>query len=202
MTPCENHVKSCSSVEHGGQCVTRGLCCNSKGIRYSKVCINNFVLVPKSIIYILQAYVLKMLNAKRAKSLEKAILQPQAMIIRTQKRFCLTSKKRSKISKTNLQTITILNMLTKVTQQKTVILFIRRSLKMLCLRFELRRKNYKKINFIFICSLSRLQPSLICVTYNLQPLPSNICMLSCMHCRLILFYNTYENLQSSRKNSY
>ena len=36
MTPCENHVKSCSSVEHGGQCVTRGLCCNSKGILYSK----------------------------------------------------------------------------------------------------------------------------------------------------------------------
>lgn len=83
MTPCENHVKSCSSVEHGGQCVTRGLCCNSKGIRYSKVFINNFVLVTKSIIYVLQAYVLKMLNAKIAKSLEKAILQPQAMIIRT-----------------------------------------------------------------------------------------------------------------------
>ena len=83
MTPCENHVKSCSSVEHGGQCVTRGLCCNSKGIRYSKVFINNFVLVTKSIIYVLQAYVLKMLNAKIAKSLEKAILQPQAMKIRT-----------------------------------------------------------------------------------------------------------------------
>ena len=32
VNPCRNHVPKCYSVPKGGQCVTEGLCCNSKGI--------------------------------------------------------------------------------------------------------------------------------------------------------------------------
>lgn len=31
IKPCKNKVPSCNSVPQGGQCVTNGLCCNSKG---------------------------------------------------------------------------------------------------------------------------------------------------------------------------
>ena len=30
-TPCENHALHCKTAGKGGQCVTKGICCNSQG---------------------------------------------------------------------------------------------------------------------------------------------------------------------------
>ena len=37
INPCKNHVPTCRSIPNGGQCVTEGLCCSSKGISMSKI---------------------------------------------------------------------------------------------------------------------------------------------------------------------